>query len=65
LLAVTVYSIAACSLYGVPEMIPVDGSIARPSGRSGDTDQNVTVPVTVGTLFAMGESFVYTAEVVP
>ena len=38
----------AAAVVGLPEMTPVDGSMARPVGSVGDTDHEVTVPVTVG-----------------
>ena len=36
------------AVVGVPLMTPVDGSKVSPVGSAGDTDQEVTVPVTVG-----------------
>jgi hypothetical protein len=58
LLAVTVYSVADCTVVGVPEITPVVVFIVNPVGNVGLTDHAVTVPVTDGTLFAITASFV-------
>lgn len=44
LVAVTVYVAEDVIVVGVPEMAPVDVSNDRPDGRSGETDQETTVP---------------------
>lgn len=51
-------------MLGVPDITPVVVLSDNPLGRAGLTDQDATVPVTVGTLLAMTASLVYTAEVV-
>jgi hypothetical protein len=38
---------------GVPEITPVEVFSVRPVGRAGLIEYNVTVPVTVGVLFAI------------
>ena len=44
LLAVTVYAVEFETAVGVPEIAPVVLSNARPAGRAGEIDQDVTVP---------------------
>ena len=44
LVAVTVYVADAVTAVGVPEIVPVERSNDRPDGRSGETDQETTVP---------------------
>jgi hypothetical protein len=63
LLAVIVYSVADCTVVGVPDITPVVVFSVNPAGSTGLTDHDVTVPVTVGTLFVITASLVYTAEV--
>ena len=44
LVAVTVYVADAVTAVGVPEIVPVERSNDRPDERSGETDQETTVP---------------------
>lgn len=62
--AVIVYETDVCSMSGVPLITPVVVLSVSPEGRVGLTDQAVTVPITVGTLFMMTASLVYTAAMV-
>lgn len=51
-------------MFGVPDITPVVVLSVNPLGSAGLADQDVTVPVTVGTLLIITASFVYTADVV-
>jgi len=48
------------SRVGVPDKIPLAGSIDKPAGSAGATDQDVGVPVTVGLTGVIAVFMVYT-----
>ena len=53
--AVIVYTAEALIPVGVPEIAPVDVSSVRPTGSSGETDQDTTVPpLEVGVIATIG-----------
>lgn len=63
LLAVTVYAVEFETAVGVPEIAPVVLSNARPAGRAGEIDQDVTVPpLEVGVMVVSATFLVSVSE---
>jgi len=57
--AVTVYVVAEETAVGVPEISPLEVSKDKPAERTGEIDQEITVPpLDVGVAAVIDESFV-------